>query len=339
MASKSATTLEEDKFKEWYKKSEKRPILFMTVGRSGAGKSTLINTLLQLEGEERANAEYSGKSVTTDAKKYDKKRNGVNVHIIDTPGLAVVDRSEDKERTTVAQIIALTEGKVDVLLFCVAVSPSSKIDDTEVKVISALTKAFGSQIWEKAVLVLTFCNLIGPRGPFKGELKKIATEYAEQFNVALKKTKVNSISSKSIMDIEPGSSFDGIVAVPAGELPTDQLVHSENWIASLYLEILKKCDPAAVPQLLQLRGLLSPLMKTVAGGGAGAGVGACVGAFVLPGAGAIAGAAIGGGGAGVATLSQLYEEMWDIAATNIKVNEIKKKRKERIEYEKNLNAN
>ena len=326
MARNSATTLEEDKFRKWYDESERRPILIMTVGRSGAGKSTIINTLLDLEENQKAYVAYSGKSVTTKVEKYIKKRNGVDVHIIDTPGLAAVDRSKDDGRQTVAEIIAKTDGKADVLLFCCSVA--SKIDDTEVKVISALTKAFGSQIWEKTVLVLTFCNFIGPRGPFKGELKKTATEYVEQFNLALKKAEIDSNSAKSIMDIEPGSSFKGIVAVPAGELPTDVLAHSENWIATLYIEILRKCEPEAVPHLLQLRGLLSPFMKTVAAGGAGAAGGGLVGSMFLPVLGGIPGALIGGGGAGLLCGINQCQDVIEIIQTNRKVQEEIKKRRQ-----------
>ena len=244
MASDNVADREQDLFKKWRERTGKRPIILLTVGQVGSGKTTLVSTLLQLE--------RIKSSVTVNVKKYINERNGVDIHIFDTPGLAAQGQSEDDEREQIADIIVCTEGRADVILFCTPISPSRQSDMIDAHVINTLTKVFGSQIWEKTILVLTFSNHIGPYTSFGGNFKEVATICADRFNIALRKSGIHSISAKSIMDIEPGSNFNGIVAVPAGKSPDDQLAHSKNWIASLYIETLKKCDSEAVPQLLKL---------------------------------------------------------------------------------------
>ena len=44
-----------------------------------------------------------------------------------------------------------------------------------------------------------------------------------------------------------------ITALPAGRNPNEELVEGMKWDESIYLEVLKKCNPDAIPALLKVR--------------------------------------------------------------------------------------
>ena len=342
MASEKPTVSDEQAFEDWKKSPKNRPIVFMTVGRSGVGKSTLINAILQLEGDEKAivGMTADGQSVTKKVKRYCKEKNGVMVNIFDTPGLGIVGPNKDEERRqTIAEVNVYTEGKVDAVFFCQSVLPGTKIDNTDIEVIKALTTAYGSQIWEKTILVLTFSNML--EGFEKSDdLKTFAAHRTSEFNSALKKAGVRSVSAKSIM--EHTGDFNGIPAVPAGKTLDDHLAHSENWIALLYLEVLKKCDPEAVPHLFTHKTGMNAYAKgtisTVTGVTVGAGIGAIVGS-IFPVVGTSIGFALGaffGGGLGGGTVA-VERNYTDTAKINKKIYVLEEdieKKKELEEYRK-----
>ena len=345
MASEKPTVSDEQAFEDWEKSPKNRPIVFMTVGRSGVGKSTLINAILQLEGDEKAIVGMStggGQSMTKKVKRYCKERNGVMVNIFDTPPLGNIGPNKDEERRqTIAEVTAYTEGKLDAVFFCQNILPGTRIDNADIEVIKALTTAYGSQIWENTILVLTFSNKVGEFGK-SDDLKTFAAHRTSEFNSALKKAGVRSVSAKSIM--EHTGDFKGIPAVPVGQTPDDRLAHSENWIASLYLEVLKKCDPESVPHLFeQNTGKLGKKIVATGFGVAGAGIGAAicgfVGTFLLPGPGTIIGASVGaaffGGLSGAATGGKIHDEIYsDTSEINKKVDVLKKKIADEKELEK-----
>ena len=329
--------------KKWKEKSDKRPLTIVTLGKPGSGKSALINNLLQLP--ERSSG-FSVESVTTRVRKHSSTKEGIDIHIIDTPGFdsVVIHRSADEEQGIIAELSQVTGGRADFVLYCASALPGhgNKIDEIDIKMIRALSSGFGNQIWKRVVFVITFANAMATQ--YSGDKMKLyISEYVKEFNEALKKAGIKDITAKSIMEMDTQSaeaSFDGITAVLAGNKPPDQLPHTDNWIASLSIEILKKCDPNAVPYLLQLQGLLSPVLKVLAGGrtgaGAGAGAGAVVGAVVLPGIGAIPVGAIGGmlgaTGAGAASLGNYFRQIVNIAKLNGKVDEIIEQKKVHKEY-------
>lgn len=91
-----------------------------------------------------------------------------------------------------------------------------------------------------------------------------------------------------------------IIALPAGRNPGKNLVEGVKWDESIYMEVLKKCNPEAIPALLNVREPTPKLIRqiiqlvkitgTVAFIGTYAGTaGAVAGAFIGAGLGALAG--------------------------------------------------
>ena len=288
--------------KKWYEATDRKQITLVTAGRSGAGKSTLIGNMLQLKGDDAPKSQHHSTSTTTEVKLYKRSVNGIEVRIIDTPGFAATDVSEAK---IINELQAKSGGKADMLLYCISILPDSKIDEQDEKTIKTLKIAFGSDIWEHAILVLTFANYVICNLKEGTTLSDLVNDFATTFQSKL----------RNIVDLSPPFSVVSIfscdqdevkrdpttvIALPAGSDPSETLVEGMKWDESIYMEALKKCNPVTIPALLNVRKPTPKLIRqiiqliritgsaTVSGVFVG-GTGATVGGFVGAGLGALAG--------------------------------------------------
>jgi hypothetical protein len=241
-----------DVLDKWYEATNRKQITLVTAGRSGVGKSTLIGNMLQLKGDAAPQYQHGPSSTTTEVKTYTNTVNGVEVKIIDTPGLAATDVNEAK---IIAQLQAESRGEADMLLYCVSLLPDSKIDEQDAKVIKTLKVAFGPDIWSHAILVLTFANWVILDLEEGTTLNDLVRAYAAKFESILQSEcpslSVCSIFSCDHEEVKRDSST--MIALPAGRNPKQQLVEGMKWDESIYTEVLKKCNPDAIPALLKVR--------------------------------------------------------------------------------------
>ena len=101
--------------KQWAD-NKRRPLVLVAVGRGGAGKSTLVNNLLELEegDEQYCSVGNLACAKTKDVEVRRKQKEGVEIHIADTPGLgASVDKIDPGK--VIKDISKKTEKKADIL--------------------------------------------------------------------------------------------------------------------------------------------------------------------------------------------------------------------------------
>ena len=321
------------KLQQW-KNSEGRPLVVVAIGRGGVGKSTLINNLLQLEKNDKQHC-AEGKFASAETRKVEvriKKKEDVEVHIVDTPGLgAILDKIEPK--CVIEELAKKTNKEVDFLFYCISLHV--RPDNTDLKIVQLLTTVYGPAVWERAFLVLTFANQCE-----KDDYETKIQSYADKFSTILGKAKIK-IPVKVILPTEEdtprdcmhrditqqdpndstsslnddaavpearavphmqaqaqttdASSSNCIPAIPVGgkkEILDHPCKH--NWSEKLFLEVLKKAtDPHCLSSLLVLRGFASTKEEVLKVIGVAAGGGAV---------GGIIGSVIGAGaglGAGV----------------------------------------
>ena len=237
---------------KWYRATNRKQITLVTAGRSGAGKSILIGNMLQLKGDAAPKSQHHSTSTSTEVKLYKKSVNGIEVRIIDTPGFAATDVSEAK---IIAELQAESEGKADMLLYCISILPDSKIDEQDDKIMKTLKMAFGPDIWSHAILVLTFANYVIHDLEEGTTLSCLVSDYATTFQSKLQ----NICPSFSVVSIfscnqdEVRRDPKIIIALPAGRNPSKNLVEGMKWDESIYMEVLKKCSPKAIPALLNVK--------------------------------------------------------------------------------------
>ena len=312
-----------DTLEKWYATTKRKEITLVTAGRSGVGKSTLIGNMLKLEGDAAPVHEHGPSLTTMEVKVWASTVRDVKVKIIDTPGLVASDVDELK---SIAALQKESGGKADMLLYCVSLLHNSKIDQTDEKIIKKLTHVFGSEIWEHAILVFTSANVV-KMFPQKN-IPELVREYASKFQTVLQHV-CPSFSVVSIFTCDQDQEKrdpSTIVALPAGLDPDEELIEGVQWDESIYLEVLKKCNPEAIPALLKVRGPTSWLIRralaisgyiglTGLGGVTGFGVGLGAGLVTAAGIGIAAGVLSGGAGRSApAFLAQLAGNL-GVAAT------------------------
>ena len=206
-----------DLIRQWSQSHGRKSVVIVTAGKSGAGKSTLINTFLGLEGEEASVNSLQPTSVTQDLKFYEKEINGVNVRVVDMPGLHATDHDSDKSENIIVELSAMTDGHADVIFFCMNIL--SRIDKVDLENIDTLSKAFGTEIWKHVIFVFTWVDiaLYGDNN-LEELVDKFIKEIHEHLIVKQKvEVEIKSIYSFPSSDLASEESeinkFDGIVGI------------------------------------------------------------------------------------------------------------------------------
>ena len=140
-------------FKRILKGSKPADIRLLTVGKTGQGKSTLINSIIEL-GKVIATEGAGAIDCTTTSESYYYFDivSGVNVTLIDTPGLQDIRGKEEEY----IRLMRKECPEVSLVLFCKKINDRLTIDDKVA--IQKLHQAFGHGFWERVVIVLTFAN-------------------------------------------------------------------------------------------------------------------------------------------------------------------------------------
>lgn len=227
-----------------YLNQSTRPIVLVTIGKGGVGKSNLVNNLLGLEG---INA-VSVRTATTKPTLYEAQVNGVTLRIVDTPGMEAIDSTERKEQANIAAISEITNGKADLLLYCVSLS-GGRFGNADKNITKRLTKAFSDKIWERTILVLTHADVIDSAESESGVEnantplgRRAIEDYCAEFKAILKDAGV-PLSTVSTVQSVTGYDSNVIVAMPAGR----KIQQPRQWCDNLRMEILRRCSPDSQP--------------------------------------------------------------------------------------------
>ena len=281
-----ATTTADEDFEDAVKNLvRKRPLVLVTVGKAGAGKSTLINNFLRLRGNKVAKSKASPEFGTKGIDCYEQEVHGIVVRIIDTPGLEANHRSSKEEQEELATLSVITDGKADVMLYCMKLS--DRDDGKDERIVQKLTKAFGKEIWRHTVLVLTYGDAVLNQD--EGD-RDILERFTRKFKEFVKKARVRNVPVKPILSAQ--DKQPEIIGIPVGK----RTESPQDWRDLLFKEIIKKCRIDSIPAMLVLQGMTPDWIEAVLALGAGAGLLGAGGAGMVAGAttGVSAGSVVGG---------------------------------------------
>ena len=131
-----------------------KDIQIIVVGKTGTGKSALINSIIDLERE--IAKEGGGINPCSEAvQKYycSDVVPGVNVTVIDTPGLQDIHQQEQ----SYIQEMKKKCRDVTLVLYCMKMI-NHRLTNDDIDAMQKLYHAFGPKFWERVVFVLTFAN-------------------------------------------------------------------------------------------------------------------------------------------------------------------------------------
>lgn len=215
------------KVAEYFRDSRDRRFTFLLVGRTGVGKSSTINTLLGKEVAEVGDTV----PVTSEVVAYDTDVLGIPCRVVDTPGLS--DGSHMDADYIAKMHAAVGDPGVDCVWF---VTPlyETRVRDDELLAINHITRAFGPDIWTRAVVVLSFADLIPDPGKFARKMDVRPAPLRDAIRNAKGGEPLRSVGK----EVAEGIPF---VAVTNEQDTTPDGVH---WLGRLYVETLGRMSTA-----------------------------------------------------------------------------------------------
>lgn len=300
---------------QWKDASQDRPPRIMVCGRGGIGKSTLINRLLKLTDEaKQAREGLEGRLTTSGVQSYEKiNERGIKICLFDTPGFGDPNLNNTD---IIAMMERETKKNLDLVLYCISLSGSARLEKSDVKAMKLLTEVFTSSIWKKTMVVFTFANHLEKQKSNAEEYRRVINEISNNTKDALRN------KAKVADDIVSELPF-----VTAGHTEMQLQYEAEecpDWEDRLFLKILERVDPDLLPAFFEVRWSWRDAVAALGGGGGGVTAGATCGVLIGAAVGAVGGppgialgagigagvgagiGAVGGAGTGVVT-SQLLK--------------------------------
>jgi predicted GTPase len=132
----------------------KRKFTLLTIGRTGVGKSSTINSVMGTVVAEVGDFESRTKAI----ERKEAIINGIPFVFIDTPGLSEDDR--DTTDQAYLEEIGRTVVAIDCLLYVTTLREEPPIVAEDIRAIKLVSRAFTCEVWNRAVLVLTFADQV-----------------------------------------------------------------------------------------------------------------------------------------------------------------------------------
>lgn len=164
--------------------------------------------------------------------------NNVDVTVFDTPGLADGTGNESDYLEKIKEKVAT----FDVFIFCTEMN-TRRFRNDDIKTVQTLTEAFGSKLWEHAVVVLTFANEVQPPPSDKDANPQ------EFFDERLR------VFKKKIQDVVlnigvPGEVIINVPFVAAGDVSEPRLPGIVNWLTAFWIATFKRLNRSVRPTFL-----------------------------------------------------------------------------------------
>ena len=128
---------------------------------------------------------------------------------------------------------------LDVFIFCTEMN-TRRFRNDDIKTVEKLTEAFGSQLWEHAVVALTFANEVQPPPSNKdANLQEFFDERVRVF-----KKKIQDVVLKVGV---AGEAVINVLFVAVGDISEPRLPGIDNWLIAFWIATFKSLNRSARP--------------------------------------------------------------------------------------------
>ena len=249
LRSLGVTTEEFPTFKATAEQSKSEANIVL-MGKAGAGKSFLVNALCgavvldsfgeaslpateghKLKHETSLTSCYKARETIVDVGSPRK----FSVVVWDSPGLF---DGEGNERGYVLQVKHQCD-RPDILLYCIDMSQIRAVVGEMVQGMTLITELLGKEVWQHAIIVLTYANLVKPKQKSttddekRGDFSSTLEHWEKKIRTALLRSGVDEITAEKM------------VIQPAGTYTNPNLPDRQHWLGSLWLQVLQCANPPA----------------------------------------------------------------------------------------------
>jgi predicted GTPase len=222
-----------NKILQMFVKASQRRFTFLLMGRTGVGKSSTINTLMAQDIAPVGDDEPTTFTVESfDAEAYD-----IPFRVIDTPGLC----DDLPEKGNDQKYISIIQDNIEQLdcLWFVTNLGATRVGSDEKRAIKLIHQAFGSKIWDHAIIVFTFADLVKP-DKFAEKLSKRTQLIRQEIAQYAGEQVANKVPSVAV-DNESKTTPDG-----------------KQWLGQLYTTVFTQMNENALSFLMAT----APRLKT-----------------------------------------------------------------------------
>ena len=202
-----------------------KSIRILVTGKTGTGKSTLINGLM---GQKVAAEGDTLDPETSEVQQIKRMVQGVSMSIFDSPGLQDGTQREHEYLHDMQRKCR----SIDLVLYAIRMT-DQRVHAEDTKAMKKLTKAFGVELWNRAIFVMTFANEVQHPTDPEDEIKTEA-HFKKRLEV-WRENLPEIVAERTNIPIEIARH---IPIIPAGyynirDLPGQSFWFTEFWLAAL----------------------------------------------------------------------------------------------------------
>ena len=212
----------------------KKSLSMLITGLIDSGKSSLINHLFDRHLARIGEPLHRGTKFVIG---YSFMYEGLVIRVWDSPGLQAGLGYNEGDKAYISEMKALGCADADLMLFCISMD-DIRLRQTHVDAIRSLAKELGTNIWSKAIIVMTFANFVA---------SQLEGNYVH-FSSLLEEWRSHVVKTIQEAGVDKDIAFC-IPVVPAGYDVKRALPGRDDWRKSLWYTCISRKEQ------LQAKGL------------------------------------------------------------------------------------